>query len=125
VRLTAGDLAGCSPQRRHKELTITPLAAYPLHDVTRIAYHDRVRVPDGRAGEVIGFYRRKDESALVLFSCGESDQFLIPDIEPLSLAISAYACACDRAGGTCPVPIPGEVIAEGGRREQLRATGKR
>ena len=83
MRLTAGDLAGCSPQRRHKELTITPLAAYPLHDVTRIAYHDRVRVPDGRVGEVIGFYRRKDESVLVRFSSGESDEFLTPDVEPL------------------------------------------
>ena len=83
MRLTAGDLAGCSPQRRHKELTITPLAAYPLHDVTRIAYHDRVRVPDGRVGEVIGFYRRKDESVVVRFSPSEFDQFLTLSVERL------------------------------------------
>ena len=62
---------------------MTPLAAYPLNDVTRIAYHDRVCVPDGRIGEVIGFYRRKDESVVVRFPSGESDQFLTPSVERL------------------------------------------
>jgi len=56
--------------------------ASPL-EVYRPAPHDRVRVPDGREGEVIGFYRRKDESVLVRFSSGESDEFLTPDVEPL------------------------------------------
>ena len=42
--------------------------------------HDRVRVPDGRVGEVIGFYRRQDESIVVLFSSGRSDEFLATDV---------------------------------------------
>ncbi|HEX7581685.1 MAG TPA: hypothetical protein VF321_01240 [Gaiellaceae bacterium] len=47
------------------------------------ALHDHVRVPDGREGDVIGFYRRDDESVLVLFSSGESGEFLAPDVETL------------------------------------------
>lgn len=43
--------------------------------------HDRVRVPDGRVGEVIGFYRRQDESVVVLFSSGSSDEFLTSDVK--------------------------------------------
>ncbi len=42
--------------------------------------HDRVRVPDGRVGEVIGFYRRQHESVVVLFSSGKSDEFLTSDV---------------------------------------------
>ena len=43
--------------------------------------HDRVRVPDGRIGEVIGFYRRQNESVVVLFSTGRSDEFLTSDVK--------------------------------------------
>jgi hypothetical protein len=46
--------------------------------------HDRVRVPDGRIGKVIGFYRRQDESVVVLFSCGRSDEFLTSDVRHCS-----------------------------------------
>ena len=42
--------------------------------------HDRVRVPDGRIGEVIGFYRRQYESVVVLFASGRSDEFLMADV---------------------------------------------
>lgn len=42
--------------------------------------HDRVRVPDGRVGEVIGFYRREYESVVVLFSSGRSGEFLTTDV---------------------------------------------
>ena len=42
--------------------------------------HDRVRVPDGRVGEVIGFYRREYESVVVLFPCGRSAEYLISDV---------------------------------------------
>jgi hypothetical protein len=41
---------------------------------------DRVRVPDGRIGKVIGFYRRQDESVLVQFSSGTSSEFLMADV---------------------------------------------
>jgi hypothetical protein len=43
--------------------------------------HDRVRVPDGRVGEVIGFYRRQHESVVVLFSSGRSAEFLTRDVK--------------------------------------------
>jgi hypothetical protein len=42
--------------------------------------HDRVRVPDGRVGEVIGFYRREYETVVVLFSSGRSGEFLTTDV---------------------------------------------
>lgn len=42
--------------------------------------HDRVRVPDGRIGEVIGFYRRQYESVVVQFASGRSDEFLTSDV---------------------------------------------
>jgi hypothetical protein len=42
--------------------------------------HDHVRVPDGRVGEVIGFYRRQHESVVVLFASGRSDEFLTTDV---------------------------------------------
>jgi len=45
-----------------------------------IEAHDRVRVPDGRVGEVIGFYRRQHESVVVLFSSGGSAEFLTRDV---------------------------------------------
>jgi hypothetical protein len=51
--------------------------------VPRVGYHDRVRVPDGRIGEVIGFYRRECEAVLVLFSSGVSAELLLTDVEPL------------------------------------------
>jgi hypothetical protein len=37
-------------------------------------------VPDGRIGEVIGFYRRQHESVVVLFASGRSDEFLTSDV---------------------------------------------
>jgi hypothetical protein len=46
--------------------------------------HDRVVVPDGRQGAVVGFYKRFDESVLVVFSPGESGEFLTRDVRPLA-----------------------------------------
>jgi hypothetical protein len=47
----------------------------------QIANHDRVRVPDGRIGEVVGFYHRKDEWVVVSFSVGMSAEFLVGQVE--------------------------------------------
>jgi hypothetical protein len=58
------------------------LAAHAGLAPETIDAHDRVRVPDGRVGEVIGFYRRQDESVVVLFSTGRSDEFLTTDVRP-------------------------------------------
>jgi hypothetical protein len=57
-------------------------AEHDLDEAPRFAYHDRVSVPDGRIGEVIGFYRRIHESVLVRFPSGESDEFLAVAVEP-------------------------------------------
>ena len=62
---------------------MNPLVGYPpLADaVPDVARHDRVRVPDGRIGEVIGFYRTEDEHLLVLLgSIGESRRYLRADL---------------------------------------------
>ncbi len=57
------------------------LAAH-LHLVPEtIDANDHVLVPDGRVGVVIGFYRRQDESVVVLFPCGNSDEFLTTAVE--------------------------------------------
>jgi hypothetical protein len=53
------------------------------------AYHDRVRVDDGREGTVIGFYRREVESVLVAFAGGESAEFFVAHVEPVWLASQA------------------------------------
>jgi hypothetical protein len=51
-----------------------PLNAAP-DDVQTLACHDHVRVPDGRIGEVIGFYREEDEPMLVLFTSGDTRRY--------------------------------------------------
>lgn len=56
----------------------------PAVENTRpIARHDRVRVPDGRIGEVIGFYRADDLPMLVGFARGDSQRYSRADLRPL------------------------------------------
>ena len=55
----------------------------PLFDIRRVAYRDHVRVPDGRIGAVVGFYRRTEEVVLVSFSAGTSGEFLMTEVEAL------------------------------------------
>lgn len=45
-----------------------------------VGCHDRVRVPDGRNGEVIGFYRDAVEQMLVRFDTGGSQRYLRADL---------------------------------------------
>jgi hypothetical protein len=54
-----------------------------LTEHPRVACHDRVCVPDGRVGEVIGFYRRDEESVLVSFSVGAAAAFLTTEVSAL------------------------------------------
>jgi hypothetical protein len=44
------------------------------------ALHDDVRIPDGRRGEVIGFYRRTAESVLIHLHSGETVEALVTDV---------------------------------------------
>jgi hypothetical protein len=54
------------------------------NEAPKMECHDRVSVPDGRVGEVIGFYRRTSESVLVRFADGASDEFPMERVERLA-----------------------------------------
>lgn len=62
----------------------THASADVSNDLPKMECHDRVSVPDGRVGEVIGFYRRMYESVLVRFPDGESGEFPMERVERLS-----------------------------------------
>jgi len=52
-----------------------------LIGIPTVGCHDRVRVPDGRSGEVIGFYRDEAlEHMLVLFDTGGSRRYPRADL---------------------------------------------
>jgi hypothetical protein len=58
-----------------------PLAARPLPVATEDpALHARVRVPNGRIGNVIGFYRGPEESVVVRYDRGDSGAFRACDL---------------------------------------------
>jgi hypothetical protein len=64
---------------------MTTLAAYTPQSVTepralRLGLHDRVAVPNGRIGRVIGFYKRDPETILVSFDDGSSGEFAPVDL---------------------------------------------
>ena len=52
----------------------------------RIGLNDRVSVPDGRVGSVIGFYCRAPDTLLVLFDSGDSREYAPAELERLSMA---------------------------------------
>jgi len=73
-----------SESSAEKGAVITVLhTSSPLFDKRCVAYRDRVRVPDGRIGAVVGFYRRAEEVVLVSFSAGTSVEFLVTEVEAL------------------------------------------
>lgn len=45
-----------------------------------LSLHDRVVTPDGREGEVVGFYRSEDASVLVSFSAYDAGKFRASDV---------------------------------------------
>jgi hypothetical protein len=51
-----------------------------LEPQDRIGVNDRVSVPDGRVGSVIGFYSRVPETVLVLFDSGDSREYVPADL---------------------------------------------
>jgi hypothetical protein len=51
-----------------------------LIGIPAVGCHDRVRVPDGRNGEVIGFYRDEVEQMLVQFDTGGTRRYLPTDL---------------------------------------------
>jgi hypothetical protein len=59
---------------------LTATAAFPLSARMSIRFRDPVRVPDGRIGDVVGFYRTKTEMALVQFDDGERRKFVLSEL---------------------------------------------
>ena len=59
---------------------LTEYVGPPLIGMPTVGRHDRVRVPDGRNGEVIGYYRDQVEHMLVLFDTGGSARYLRSDL---------------------------------------------
>jgi hypothetical protein len=62
------------------------IATEPRHIRTEVyapALHDRVSMSDGRAGEIIGFYRRTAESVLVRMQSGECLEDLATNVTSL------------------------------------------
>jgi hypothetical protein len=58
-------------------MTVTSPVRYPGSLLA-----ERVLVPDGRLGKVIGFYNRgQDESVLVLFSSGLTHEYTADDLK--------------------------------------------
>jgi hypothetical protein len=88
------------------------------------ALHARVRAPNGREGEVIGFYRRSAESVLVRFAAGDAQEFLVPEIERLpagadTFAVRPFAHAvsdCSEAQSRARAPAGPLPRAPGGER---------
>jgi hypothetical protein len=65
---------------------MNPLLGYPPLNsavVRPLAIRDRVRVPDRRIGEVIGFYRGEDDSVLVRLEDGERSRYTRGDVRLL------------------------------------------
>ena len=64
-----------------------PYLGPPLIGTPMVRRHDRVRVPDGRCGEVIGFYRDQVvEHMLVLLDTGGSRRYLRSELLRLGAA---------------------------------------
>ena len=69
-------------------LTVLPMTIFahtpqmnlepPAHG---IGLHDRVSVPGGGVGSVIGFYHRADETVLVLFASGDSREYAPAELQ--------------------------------------------
>ena len=72
-------------QRAAQGVGVTPRQGAPAapDELRAVALHDRVRVPDGRIGEVIGFYREEDEPILVRFINGDTGRYCHSDIRLL------------------------------------------
>jgi hypothetical protein len=56
--------------RRSRMAQLNEYLGPALIGLPAVGRHDRVRVPDGRSGEVIGYYRDDVEHMLVLFDTG-------------------------------------------------------
>ncbi len=57
-----------------------PAPSLPQSRAEAIPLHARVRVPNGRVGNVIGFYRGQEESVVVRYDRGDSGAFPACDL---------------------------------------------
>jgi hypothetical protein len=68
-----------TPAPREDDMAAATVFTAPTR--TDIRFHDRVRVPDGHTGKVVGFYRTKTEMALVQLDDGERRKFVLSELE--------------------------------------------
>ena len=73
------------PGERVDDTAAATSPAPPGRGDSKIRFHDRVRVPDGRIGNVVGFYRTRSEMALVRFG-DESRKFVLRELELVTRA---------------------------------------
>jgi hypothetical protein len=63
---------------------MTKVAIDPAGDVPPARCQGRVRVPDGRIGDVVGYYRQLGtESVFVSFSTSTTEDFLNTEVVPI------------------------------------------
>jgi hypothetical protein len=56
---------------------------HPVTSTAALAIGDRVSTPDGRIGEVIGFYLRESESVLLKFPSCRCQEFPVTSVTAL------------------------------------------
>ena len=61
-------------------VTFAMNSASPLEPQQQVAVNDRVSVPDGCVGRVIGFYRRAVNTVLVHLDSGDSREYDSADL---------------------------------------------
>ncbi len=57
-----------------------PQHSAPVH----VAPHDLVRIPDGRVGRVIGFYRTDKVAVLVRLQSGDRRRYVPAELRPVN-----------------------------------------
>ena len=62
-------------------MAATAALAPPTRTAENVRFRDRVRVPDGRTGTVVGFYRTRSEMALVRCDNGETRKFALSELQ--------------------------------------------
>jgi len=69
------------PLNAQRKDAMAATTVFPSPTGMDIRFHDRVRVPDGRTGNVVRFYRTRTEMALVVLVTGEARKFVLSELE--------------------------------------------
>lgn len=72
--------------------TLSTSETDPPDDTPGITCFSVVRIPGGRIGSVIGFYRPNAETALVGFAADDCIEFPVSDVEPCRRLAARARC---------------------------------